>query len=144
MVRGLPKQSGASLSGIATGQPRLSLTVTAGVDASKLKKLVIGLPNGLGFAHKVGNLRAGITLKGRRGNRIKPASLKVTGGKLTITLGGGGAEQLRLAITTPALSASAGLTQKVQQHRAGKLKLALKVVDTSGQATAIAFRVKPS
>jgi subtilase family serine protease len=143
-VRGLPKQSRASLTGVGKGQPKLAFTLTAGTGAPKLKKIVVALPRGLAFARNARSLRNGITLRGRNGGRIRPASLKVSGGKLAITLSGAGTTQVRVTIAPPALSASSGLVGNVQSHRSRKLGVTLKVVDAGSQATTIAMKLKPS
>jgi len=71
---GAPRLSRVSLAGLASGKPRLSFKVAHGTNAPKLRSLIVSLPRGLLFLSK-----RGISVSG-------PHRLRLTGGKLTITL----------------------------------------------------------
>jgi hypothetical protein len=71
------RASGFYVSGIASGQPSVSFTLTRGAKAPKFKSFTITLPSGLTFVRR--RLGAGI--------HIRPAhSLRLHNGRLTITL----------------------------------------------------------
>jgi subtilase family serine protease len=128
-IEGLPRESRGSLSGVRNGTPKLSFTLQAGVDAPKLKQIVVALPHGLSFSHKRRELKRGIKPHG--------ASFKVRGGKLTITLKGG-AGKVVVTISPPALSETRAL-----RRRHTKLKFTLQAIDATGFSTTIQLKLKP-
>jgi hypothetical protein len=130
IVGGLPGTSNASLRGVRTGKPKLSFKLAAGPFAPPLKKIVVALPNGLSFSSKGRDLKRGIKPRG--------ASFKVRGGKLTITLKNGVTKTV-VTISPPALSESQALRQA---HK--KLKFTLQAIDSSGFATTIKLKLRPS
>jgi hypothetical protein len=125
IVSGLPSVSHTSLA----RAPRLAFTVSAGKDAPKLRKLVIGLPRGLSFSR-----RGGVSLRGPSGHKVRGA-LKVSGGRLVISLASG-VTQIRVVIGTPRLVAG--------RLRTGRRSVTLRLTDLSGQTTALKFRVRAS
>jgi hypothetical protein len=127
-VQGTPKLSRGSLTGIASGRPKLAFTLTAGISAPKLKKIAVSPPRGLSFARSTRALK--------RGTQVRGASFKVRGGKLIITLRHP-VTGLRVTITPPALSASRSLVG----HR---IAMKLHVTDASAFATTLKLKLKPS
>jgi subtilase family serine protease len=129
-VEGRPVESHGSLTGVRRGQPRLTFTLAAGKSAPKLKKIVVALPHGLSFSHGGRDLKRGIRPRG--------ASFKVRGGKLTITLKSG-VTKTKVTISPPALRETRALRRA---HK--KLKFTLQAIDTSGFATTIKLKLRPS
>jgi subtilase family serine protease len=129
-VEGQPRALHASLKGVHKGKPKLSFTLTIGSFGSPLRKIVVILPKGLSFSRKARDLKRGIKPRG--------ASFKVRGGKLTITLKNGVTKTV-VTISPPALSESQALRQA---HK--KLKFTLQAIDSSGFATTIKLKLRPS
>lgn len=108
-----------------------------------IDKLVISLPNGLSFAHKKHNLSKGITLTGPNGTRLKGYNLKLSHGKLTITLAAA-ESKVTVTIKSLALSVTPSLINSVKHHKSGKLKVTVKVTDLSGRVTTLTIKLKQS
>jgi hypothetical protein len=127
-VQGPPKASRGTLTGVAGGRPKLAFAVTAGTDAPKLTRIVVSPPRGLSFARSTRALKRGI--------HLLDASYKVRGAQLIITLRHG-VNQLRVTITTPALTASRSLVG----HR---VTVKLQVTDVGGFATTLKLKLRPA
>jgi subtilase family serine protease len=125
-----PPTSRGSLTGVRNGTPKLQLTIAAGTAAPHLKKIVISLPKGLSFSSKSQDLKRGIKPRG--------AAFRVSGGHLTITLKHGAAKTT-ITISPPAVVEAPSL-----RNRHKKLKFTLQAVDTTGFATTIKMKLKPS
>jgi hypothetical protein len=123
----VPKLSGVSLAGLASGKPSLSFKLVRGSDAPNLKSVTISLPRGLTVKAK--HLGRGISIS-------TPSRLGLSGGKLTITLKRPAAS-LSVRIGPEALLESKQLRQQVQMHKdnpTGQLRFTVADAD-SAQST---------
>jgi hypothetical protein len=133
---GSPTLRGGRWSGLATGHPSLSFTLSVAQHAPKLAALTVTLPAGLSFVrHRV---RHRLKLTGVRliGAQIK--SLSLSHGHLLITL------RRPVSRLTVKLSPSALHERAALEARAGKLKslpLILTVLNASGRRTTIRARL---
>jgi hypothetical protein len=133
---GSPTLRGGRWSGLATGHPSLSFTLSVAQHAPKLAALTVTLPAGLSFVrHRV---RHRLKLTGVRliGAQIK--SLSLSHGHLVITL------RRPVSRLTVKLSPSALHERAALEARAGKLKslpLILTVLNASGRRTTIRARL---
>lgn len=133
IVTASPTVSSKSLSGIAKGKPKLKFRLA---EATGVQKLVITLPKGLSFARGRA-LKRGVKL-----GSVKGFKLRLSGGKLTITLRSS-VPKLSVTIASPAIKASRSLIAKVSHKRSGKLRVSLKITDATGRATVLNLRLKP-
>jgi hypothetical protein len=130
---GPPTASGASLSGLASGKPVLRFRLNRGPNkAPKVKSFTVSLPGGLSFA------------KTKRGKGISVTgshTIKLSRGKLTVTLRGGGANTVTVKLSGPALKESKHLLQLARKHKQGRLKVRVAVTDADGNTTTLTLRV---
>jgi hypothetical protein len=137
-ISGPPKLSTGSLTGVGSGRPKLSLRMRAGTSAPALEKIVVNLPGALRFSST-----SGVVLRRPNGHRLTGFRLKLSGGKLMITLKNP-APVVRLTVGPLAISESHGLIAKVRHRSAGRLKVTVRVTDSSGHATILALKLQPS
>jgi hypothetical protein len=115
-----PSASRASLSGFASGHPKLHFL------ASNVTTISIGLPRGLSFSLRK---RGGMSLSG-----AKLKQLKISQGRLLITLRSSAA-QVGVTITAPLLRESAGFQRKVRGHQIKSSVVGLKLTGLGGQTS---------
>jgi hypothetical protein len=141
-IGGLPTASGASLTGISDRDPKLTFTVTAGVDAPALKTIVVTLPNGLRFARSGRRLLAKLTVEGVGGRHLK-FTAKLTHGVLTIALRAAGAHA-KVIIAAPALGESAAVVAKFKRRHVSRLDVTVKAIDSANFTTMLGldFRIR--
>jgi subtilase family serine protease len=136
-VGGPPTISAAKLSGVATGQPRLVLTVTAGRAAPWLSVVSLRLPRGLKFARRP--RWATLTFPGSRRVRY---SARVAGGRLRIVLA---SPVWRIKVTTGhrAVRATGRLAADVQGRRRSLVTIAVVTSNRSGYWAEVRTRLRP-
>jgi hypothetical protein len=136
---GAPTVSGGSISGLASGHPKLHLKVTHGSGAPNIKSVAISNSQGLSFrkcvksGHK--HLCAGLSVSG---GTVK--SVKLSGGRLMITLSSP-ASSVSVTASGPLLTESKLLQQKVKKHKIKKLTFTIKVGDASGKNTTLSTKL---
>lgn len=123
---------GASLTGLSTRRPKLTITATAGKGAPALRQVTITLPAGLSFASRAATLRRMITVKAA-GGTVK-ATIAHHGRTLTITVKNA-ARTLTITVRGPAISEAEGLRAKVRHHKLRRLELAVRATDKAGTTT---------
>jgi hypothetical protein len=132
-TKGAPTVSGGALSGLASGHPRLHLSVTHGSGAPNIKSVAISNSQGLSFRKCVKSgkkhLCAGLSVSG---GTVK--SVKLSGGRLMITLSSP-ASSVSVTASGPLLTESKSLQNKVKKHKIKKLTFTIKVVDAAGKNT---------
>jgi hypothetical protein len=121
-----PSASRASLSGFASGHPKLRF------QASNVTSMSIGLPRGLSFSLRK---RGGLSLSG-----AKLKQLKISHGRLLITLSSS-ATVVAVTITAPLLGESAGFQRKVKARQTKSSVVGLKLSGTAGQ-TSVPLKLK--
>ena len=150
IVVGPPTSSGVSLSGLASGQPRLRFTVSHGTNAPNLKTIAIGsLNGGLGLSNKAivkvclgtGKHRnCHLILKGASisGGTIK--SWQLSSGRLVLRLKLP-SPKVTVTLSSPLLEESKALQEKAQHHKATGLKGTVKTTDTVGKTTTLLLKL---
>jgi hypothetical protein len=119
----VPKLSAVSLTGLASRRPALGFKLARGTDAPNLKSVTISLPRGLTVKPK--HLGKGISVSAA-------SKLKLSGGKLTITLKRPAAS-LSVRIGSAALLESKQLQQQARAHKGNplaQLRFAVTDADT--------------
>jgi 6-phosphogluconolactonase len=144
-VPALASASHDSLTGVAKRKPRLAFTLAAGASVQPLQTIAVSLPAGLSFSSKKKSLAHDVTIKGAKGRRLR-FTAKVSHGVLEITLKTASAKA-QVAITSPELSATKGLTNKVKKSEAGKhrkpvkLTIKLDVTDTQHNSAGLSLKL---
>jgi hypothetical protein len=141
---GIPKKptfSHTSLTGVAKGKPKLSFTLTAGVNAGALKTIVVGLPKGFSFAKAKRALAKGLGVKGVRGKRLKFTD-KLSHGALTITLKTA-APKVQITIGSPSISVTGTVAGKVKKHKLKSVSVTLKTTDSLRKTVRLTLKLKP-
>ncbi len=121
-----PSASRVSLSGLASGHPKLHFL------ASNVTTMSIGLPRGLSFSLRK---RGGMSLSG-----AKLKQLKISQGRLLITLRSS-SSRVGVTITAPLLRESAGFQRKVKGHQTKSAVVGLKLSGNAGQ-TSLPIKLK--
>jgi hypothetical protein len=142
-----------SLSGLATGRPKLGIQVTDGAGAPLVSKVQIGLPKGLSFNRKAIVMRKTCVGEGKRKKCTKRFAVKgltvsgatvsavrLHGGSLAITFKKA-ASRAKLTFARALLSESAGLRQRVKKHATGSVAVLVKVTDEK-QTTTVSLKLK--
>jgi FG-GAP repeat len=125
-----PSTTGATLTGLATGKPRLKFKLSAGTNAAPSRSITITFPSGLGLSHSRKQLARGIPgLLARADGKY---TLTAKRNKLTLTLSNP-QTHISLTIGVPALKESKALIKK----RPRKLKVLLRVVDGMGLTSSL-------
>ena len=125
----VPKLSGLSLGGLASGKPALRFKVTRGTDAPNLRSITVTLPRGLTL-NKSKRLGKGISVSG--GHAVNGA-----GGQLTITLRPAPAS-VTVSISPAALIESKQLRQQVKMHKDNPTaQLRFRILDADGSASTL-------
>ncbi len=128
---GKPTASHVSLLRITMANPQISFTLTAG--AHPIKSIVVDLPRGISFTHKLRRLEKGITLNRPHAKRLK-FTTKLSHRDLTITLAST-ATAVRVRIASPAITVSKRLARNIRHTRVKKLGLLVKVTDSADTTT---------
>lgn len=143
---GKPTLSGASLTGLPSGHPRLHFRVTHGTNAPGIKTVSVGVSSGLGFhasrtcKGKGKKRRCTTTVKGLSVSGGKLKSARVSGGRLTITLKVA-ASSVSITVKGPGLTESRALQQRVKKHQVRKVGVTIRVTDASGKSTPFALKL---
>jgi hypothetical protein len=120
----VPKLSGLSLGGLASGKPSLRFSVTRGTDAPNVRSITVTLPRGLTLKTSK-RLGRGISVSGGH-------AVSGSGGQLTIRLRPAAAN-VRVSISPAALVESKRLKQQVRAHRVNPVRqLRFTVTDADG------------
>ena len=117
-----------TLSGVAKGDPKLSVVLTAGANAPKLNTFVVKLPPGLSFAHSATSLANGVVVWWGPNGKPLISVARLSHGKLTITLGAP-AKKVLITVAGPALSATKALAKAVRAGAASSLQVILDAID---------------
>jgi hypothetical protein len=133
---GRPTVGSSSLSGLRSGHPHLTLTVSSGANAPGLQSVTVHLPRGLKFSSNFRKKHQGLKISG---GVIR--SVKVTAAGLIIVLKSP-VSRLSLALGGSALAESGALETTVKSHKIGQLKFAVTVTDASNLTTVLAFSVR--
>ena len=133
-MRGKPKVSNAFVAGLSTGHPSLGFRIRAAKGASRLRSLMIALPNGLRFVqHRVGNR---LTVAGVHVSGGRVASMSLSHGHLVIRLRSAAAG-LVVKLGSLALAESSALKAKARGHRLPILILTLATTNAAGKRTVV-------
>jgi hypothetical protein len=132
-VGGPPRVSGAAISGLGSGRPRLTLTLTAGRGAPAIRKVSLRLPNGLRFASarrpRVSARGVGLT---RFSDRLVHGSLLI---ELRVP-----ASRLSVTVAYPTLRGGSGLLPSARAPHAGAAPhLSVSLIDTSGATSLLSI-----
>ena len=135
-----------SLSGLATGHPKLRVKATHGKGGAKLSSVTVGLPSGLKFsrsafvAHKTCTTKSGkkkctttTLIKGLGVSGASAKSVALKGGKLVITLKKAAAS-VTVNLGGPVLTETGALQTKVKKHKVKSLTVTLKITDAKRAA----------
>jgi hypothetical protein len=128
----------ASLSGIAKGHPRLTLTLAAAVAEPRLKSVLISLPGGLTLSTGRAVTGAITVLAGHRtlkfSARLKRQSLTVSLKRTAATM--------RITVASAVLRASKRLATVARSHKHGTVRLVLTVAQPHSPKTHLVLRVR--
>jgi hypothetical protein len=144
---GKPTISGASLTGLASGHPKLHFVARHGANAPDIASLSVAASGGLRFrASKkcVGTRKKRHCTVAVRGLSVSGGlvkAVKVSGGRLLITLKVASA-RVSVTVKGPGLSESNSLKQKVRKHRVKKLSLTFKLTNAGGTRTTISLKLR--
>jgi hypothetical protein len=137
-----------SLTGLASGRPKLSLQVTHGANAPNIASLSIGLPAGLSFrapalgARRVcsgGSCLTRQPIKGLSLSGSAVRSAQIRDGRLLIVFTHAAA-RVWLAARGPLLAQKRALRMGARQQRARALVARLRITDASGRGTVVSVR----
>jgi hypothetical protein len=141
-----------SVSGLASGHPKLKVKVTHGKGAANVASVAIGLPAGLKFSRSAFVSHKTCSTKGKkkcttttliRGLGISGASAKsvaLKGGKLVVTLKKA-ASSVTITASGPLVSETAALQTRVKKHKTKSLNFALKVTDAKHAASTLSLKL---
>jgi hypothetical protein len=132
-VAGLPTVSRASITGVGTRRPALSLTIASGGHAAALKSVTIALPAGLRFTSK----RGAIAVSGARGKRVGFSS-RIVRGRIKLTLA---SPQTKIGLKIP-ISTTSALAGRVRSHRVRTLQVTVSTTDAARQGSTVRPRVR--
>jgi subtilase family serine protease len=136
-VEGAPTVSGAQLSGVGAGHPKLVFAVGAGRAGLLLSAVSIRLSSGLSFGHTTGR----VTVTGQGGRRLRFAS-RLVSGRLRILLGAP-SWRIRITINSGAIRISAQVAADVRRNRPPLVSVAVMTTDSSGHEAPAGARIKP-
>lgn len=139
-ITGLPGVTHASLTGIATGRPRLAFTLGAGANATT-RAVAITLPPGLTFTAGATALPQADVLAGASGAGVG-FSPSLSQGRLTLTLAAG-ARSVSLAIAG-SIRPSTSLTRSVKARQVSVLAVAVTATNTRGLSAKLTLKLRPS
>jgi hypothetical protein len=145
-----PTASG-SASGLASGHPKLGITVSQGQGAATVASLAVGLPAGLKIArsaittsptcvtkHGRKNCTTPIKGLGVSGASVKSVALK--GGTLVVTLKKPAAS-VAVSVSGPVLTETSSLQSRVKAHKVKSVTVTLKVIDTKRTTTSLPVKL---
>lgn len=132
-VKGKPRISSVTFSGLAGGAPSATVKLSAGTNAPKLKSLTVELPRGLSFTAR-GAHKTKVSLKG-----AKAASTAFAHGHLVITLKRAVAG---LSVQLRSLAEAAALKGSAKHHHLKSLKLKVIVTTAAGKRTTLTAPVE--
>jgi hypothetical protein len=133
-----PPTASATLSGLASGAPRLSLKVAKGKRSPGIRSLTVTLPSGLSFvAGALGSSRA-LSLSG-----AKLASARIRQGALVVTFKRSSAKS-SLSLGGALVVESSSLIHEVRSHHAHMGRMTVRVTDARGRHTRLKLAVKVS
>jgi hypothetical protein len=145
---GKPTATG-SVSGLASGKPKLTVHAVHGVNGPFLESMSIGLASGLSFSHKAlaphkvckgsgshRKCKTSIAAKGLSVSGATVASERLSGGKLVIKFTKA-ASSVSLSARGPLLVESKTLLKKAKKHKAGTLATHVQLTDTTNVTTAL-------
>jgi hypothetical protein len=147
-----PPTATGSLKGLGSKKPVLNVSVTHGSNAPDIKTVSLVIGSGLKFSkaalhkHCTGHGKkrkcsGKVKAKGLSISGASVKSVKVTGGKLVLTLGAPvGSSAIKVA--GPLLTESKGLRKRVKKHKVKTLSVVVKVTDANGTRTTIPLKLK--
>ncbi len=124
-------RASASLTGLASGSPRLRLRVVHAAGSSDMSSVSIALPGGLTFQRRVlaGRPVAGFSLFGAH-----LGSARLRGGKLVVTFRRGTAAAT-IVLRPPLIRESQALQQRARRGRGVRHRAIVRIIDALGKAT---------
>jgi hypothetical protein len=152
---GPPTIGSSSLTGLASGKPKLKFTIKSGVNnAPKLKTISLGALNGgLGLSGKAivtkkkctgkgkkKKCKTTLTIKGLSLSGATLASAKLSGGKLVLGLKAA-VSSATVTVAGPLLTETKALLKKAKKNKAKGLKATVGVTDTAGKATSLSLKL---
>ncbi len=136
-----PAISRASLSGVAKNRPKLFMVVTAQPSFPGLKTITIALPKHIAFSRS--RLARGITLLGPNRKRLKGYKLKLSHGKLTITLKKA-TTQVRLTLSSASIHSDRSVVSSVKRKTVRAMTVSAKTTDARRQTATVTLTLRPS
>jgi hypothetical protein len=130
--------SAGSISGLATGKPKLHFSISAGSNAPEVSSFSID-PPGLSF-HGCKKKGKKLVCKGLSVSGGKVKTVKLSGGRLTIVLTKA-VSQVSVTVSGPMLTESKSLQSNVQKHKVKSLTFKIKVTDASGKTTTLSLKL---
>ena len=141
-----PTASG-SVSGLASGDPKLRLRARQGQRAPDITSIAVGLPAGLKIAGSALMSKACASKHGMyrcTGLAVSGASVKsvaLKGGQLVLTLQKAAAS-VGVSVSAPVLTETGSLQSGVKKHKVTSATVMLKVTDTKGTTTLLPLKLK--
>jgi kumamolisin len=136
-VVGAPSISGGRLSGVASGNPTLGFTLTAGRSASWLKMISIRLFDGLRFGRTAGRVRVKVI-----GSRRVSFSTRVVGGRLRLAFRKP-VWRIRVTVEPGAIRGGAAVAAGVRRGHPPLVTVALMTTDSSHHGVTVRTRIRP-
>lgn len=144
---GPPSARHVSLTGVAAGKPKLSLTLAAAESATAIRSIKLSLPRGLRFAKQQISLARGIHTSAPK------HALRSSGNMLSFSLRSP-AQSLSVSVVSPALSAQQQLIAQMRRireynrhhlrKRTRTLRVRCAVTGATGHTTPLTLKIKIS
>ena len=142
------------LSGTGRGRPELTLRVTRGRAAPRVRAISVSLPAGLSFARSAVTTRrtcasgkrrctTSIVLRGGALSGATARTVTVRGRRLAITFAKATA-RVSARAATPLLTAGAALQRAVTKHRTRTVRVTVTITDTAGTTRTVRLSVRIS
>ncbi|MDQ6818661.1 MAG: hypothetical protein M3018_14850, partial [Actinomycetota bacterium] len=148
-----PTASRTSLSGLSSGKPQLSFTVTHGTNAPNVSSISVGVSGGLSFNKKAFVMRKNCagkgskkkrktttTIKGLSVSSAKVKSVKLGGGKLLITLKTA-VRSVKVTIAGQLLVERKSVEYKVKKKKVKMGTVIIKIKDAKRTITTIILKL---
>ncbi|MBV9466977.1 MAG: S8/S53 family peptidase [Solirubrobacterales bacterium] len=131
-----PKTSRVSLTGLGSGRPRLSFTLTAGRGAPSIQTIRLSLPGGLRFG---GTRHVTVSSPGVKRLRFTAA---LSHGTMVIRLRRA-VGLVRVSVSFPSLHGSFGMLSRARKHNRRGVMLTLGMIDSDNGSSLLGVRLKP-
>jgi hypothetical protein len=129
---GKPIAQNGRLTGVASGHPKLSFTIRAGIGAPPVRSITLSLPSTLKLVAKTKKLQQGVSV--RVAGKRRKATVRRKGHQLRLTLSPA-VGSATVTIAGPAIIVGHQFRNEVRRHRVKSLRAKLTVIDSTSTST---------